>query len=183
MTTPITSAQIGSVELQGTPLTIPEVYEVANSRRSVSLTDSPTVLSRLQQAAEMVREAVDEGRQVYGVTTGFGGLANVVIPPDQAAASQNNLLAFLRCAAGPPIDRRHTRAAMLLRANMLLRGVSGVRPDIVQRLVQFLQRDAIPVVRELGSIGASGDLVPLAAIARAITGMAGGNRVVLQLWR
>ena len=79
------------------------------------------------------------------------------------------MLSFLATGAGDAIDPAHVRAAMLLRANVLARGCSGVRPEIVQRLVQFLNAGATPVVRELGSIGASGDLVPLSVIARAIT--------------
>ncbi len=97
-------------------------------------------------------------------------MAEKPIPGELAAASQNNLLSFLATGAGRVIDRRHVRAAMLLRANVLLRGCSGVRLEIIERLIRFLQVDAIPVVRELGSIGASGDLVPLSTIARAITG-------------
>ena len=85
-----------------------------------------------------------------------------------AAALQNNLLSFLAAGAGPPICARHVRAAMALRANVLLQGKSGVRFEIIDRLIRFLQADAIPIVRELGSIGASGDLIPLSTIARAI---------------
>ena len=99
------------------------------------------------------------------------------VQSDSACLSQSNLLAFLATGAGPSIDPRHTRAAMLLRANVLLRGCSGVRLEIIQRLLKFLEHDAIPEVRELGSIGASGDLVPLSVIARAITGSAGKVKI------
>ena len=101
------------------------------------------------------------------------------MPAELAAASQANLLSFLATGAGRPVERQHVRAAMLLRANMLLRGVSGVRLEVVERLIQFLNADAVPVVSEFGSIGASGDLVPLAAIARAITGQGAASRVML----
>ena len=119
----------------------------------------------------MVSKAVSSCEKIYGVTTGFGGMANEEVSADMAAASQTNLLSFLATGAGPAIDRRHVRAAMILRANVLLRGCSGARMEIIERLVRFFEADAIPVVRELGSIGASGDLVPLSAIARAITGI------------
>ena len=105
-------------------------------------------------------------------------MSEVPVPGELAAASQANLLSFLATGAGRPIDSRHVRAAMLLRANMLLRGMSGVRLEVVERLLQFLNAGAVPVVGQLGSIGASGDLVPLASIARAVTGQ-GSSRVVL----
>ena len=126
--------------------------------------------AKMQASVDLVEQAVAEGQTIYGVTTGFGGMAGVPVPRDQAAASQNNLLKFLATGAGDPIDRRNVRAAMLLRANVLAQGCSGVRFEIVERLLHFLKADATPIVRELGSIGASGDLVPLSTIARAITG-------------
>ncbi|MEM9656906.1 MAG: aromatic amino acid ammonia-lyase [Planctomycetota bacterium] len=163
--------------LEGKPLTVFEVDEVARAQRSVRLTESEAVLRRMKASQSLVSQAVDEGRTVYGVTTGYGSMADVAVPSDMAAASQANLLAFLSTGAGAPIDSRHVRAAMLLRANMLMRGLSGVRPEVPRRLAAFLEADAVPVVRELGSIGASGDLVPLAVVARAITGLSGSCRV------
>ena len=124
----------------------------------------------MEASASLVEQAVDQNQTVYGVTTGFGGMAGVAVSRELAAESQNNLMSFLATGAGSAIDRRHVRAAMLLRANVLARGCSGVRPEIVHRLLRFLEADATPIVRELGSIGASGDLVPLSTIARAITG-------------
>ena len=134
---------------------------------------------RMQLSVDLVAEAVARNETVYGITTGFGGMVGVSVEPDEAAASQRNLLAFLSTGAGATIDRRHTRAAMLLRANVLAHGCSGVRFELVRRLIQFIEANATPVVRELGSIGASGDLVPLAAIARAITGQTGFAKVQL----
>lgn len=166
--------------LNGATLSVADVHSVAARSREVELTGDPAVLDRMEAGVSVVRSAVEEGRLIYGVTTGFGGMGDVAVPPDLAADSQNNLLSFLAAGAGPPIDPVHVRAAMLLRANMLLRGVSGVRTTLVERIIRFLREDAIPIVRELGSIGASGDLVPLATIARAVTGQAGGSQVV---WR
>lgn len=131
----------------------------------------------MEEARALVSTAIQEGWRVYGLTTGFGSMADVDVPSSQAGASQENLLSFLACGAGNPIDDRHVRAAMVLRANMLLKGASGVRMEIVDRLTRFLNESATPVVRELGSIGASGDLVPLSTIARAITGKAAACRV------
>ena len=156
--------------LRGQTLGIDDVFEISRGNCHLTITGDSQIRDRLRAAEDVVHQAVDEGWRVYGVTTGFGSMADVPVPPQQAAASQTNLLAFLSTGTGQPIDRTHVRAAMALRANMLLRGVSGVRLEIIERLVTFLNADAIPVVRDLGSIGASGDLVPLATIARAITG-------------
>ncbi len=165
--------------LQGQDLGIDDVRRVAAGHCQLSITGDATVLDRMQAAEALVRQAVDEGWRVYGVTTGFGSLAEIPVPPAEAAASQANLLSFLSTGAGRPIDRAHVLATMLLRANMLLRGVSGVRLEIVERLLVFLNAGAAPVVAELGSIGASGDLVPLATIARAITGQATACQVAI----
>ena len=163
------------VVLDGSPIDIAKVSAIGKSDCEVLLGINESQKSRLESAANLVERAVQESWPVYGVTTGFGGMADVPVPCELAAASQQNLLSFLACGAGAELDRRHVRAAMALRANVLLRGYSGVRLEIVNRLLQFLNADAIPVVRELGSIGASGDLVPLSTIARAITGQ---NRFV-----
>lgn len=133
--------------------------------------------AKMRLSVNLVEEAVSRNATIYGVTTGFGGMAGVAVDRDESAASQNNLLAFLASGAGEPIDRRHVKTAMLLRANVLSQGCSGVRFEIVDRLLRFLHSDVTPVVRELGSIGASGDLVPLAVIARAITGQARSAKV------
>ncbi len=163
--------------LSGQSLSLSEVHSVAIGQRKVTITDDPGVLKKIEEARALVRKAVGGGMKVYGLTTGYGGMVNVDVPSHQAEASQTNLLAFLSSGAGKKIDDRHVRAAMLIRANMLLRGASGVRLEIIERLVRFLNEDAVPVVCELGSIGASGDLVPLGTVARAITGQAFSCRV------
>jgi phenylalanine ammonia-lyase len=163
--------------LRGDALSTDDVHAVAVGARRATLTDDVAVRQRLQDAQAVVQRAIAEGWRVYGVTSGFGGMSDVTIPPELASASQHNLLAFLATAAGPPLDRRHVRAAMLLRANVLLRGCSGVRLEIIERLIRYLDVDAVPIVRQLGSIGASGDLVPLATIGRAITGQGGPCQV------
>lgn len=166
-----------TLTLDGSPLAINQVRTVGMGSSKVELTEDVRILRRLSDAAALVDRAVDEATPIYGVTTGFGGMANIAVSCESAAASQDNLITFLATGAGEAIDRRHVRAAMVLRANVLLRGHSGVRYEIIDRFVRFLNADATPIVRELGSIGASGDLVPLSAIARAITGKAGCVRV------
>ena len=158
-----------SLEIDGSKLSLADVAQVAN-QSGVCLFASAEVIPRMGVSAKIVERAVQANDIVYGVTTGFGGMAGVAVDGRHAAASQENLLSFLAAAAGDEIDRRHVRGAMLLRANVLAQGYSGVRYEIVERLLSFLSEDATPIVRELGSIGASGDLVPLSAIGRAITG-------------
>lgn len=163
--------------ISGQPLTVSTVCEIARSTDPVAITTDNNFAARMTAATAVVEKAVAENQTIYGVTTGFGGMAGVPVDRQQAAASQNNLPCFLATGAGDPIDRRHVRAAMLLRANVLAKGVSGVRGEVVERLLSFLKADLTPVVRELGSIGASGDLVPLATLARAITGRSGRVKI------
>ncbi len=165
--------------LHGQQLTIDEVYSVAVANRSVSITDDPKVLEEMKASQDLVRKAVDSGQRIYGLTTGFGSMADLPVCASDAEASQTNLLEFLAAGTGKPIAEIHVRSAMVLRANMLLRGASGVRMEIVERLVRFLNAGATPVVGELGSIGASGDLIPLGTIARAITGQAASCKVMM----
>ncbi len=162
--------QRNALVLQGQPLSLDAYAAAVAQRRQVAISDDQQLATKMQAAVDLVASAVQEGRPIYGVTTGFGGMVDQPVPAEQASALQNNLISFLAAGAGNPLDPRHTRGAMLLRANVLLQGCSGVRLELVQRLVQFLNADATPVVRELGSIGASGDLIPLATLARAITG-------------
>jgi len=165
--------------LDGQALSIALVSRVAGEQGTSEIWIDPGLDARMQASVDLVADAVRQNQTVYGVTTGFGGMSGVHVDPDHASASQHNLLAFLATGAGATIDRRHTRAAMILRANVLAQGCSGVRPELVRRLSQFVEADATPIVRELGSIGASGDLIPLSAIARAVTGQTGFAKVQL----
>ncbi len=171
--------QTRTLSLDGSALDLDTVHQISCQQVNLAVDQNQRLVERMQSACELVDRATREGWSVYGVTTGFGGMADVPVPYEMSAASQNNLLAFLGTGAGDPVDRRHVRAAMALRANVLLQGHSGVRLELVERLIKFLNADAIPVVRDLGSIGASGDLVPLASIARAITGSTDNAKVSL----
>lgn len=159
-----------SFTLSGAPLAIADIFSIGSGKAEFQLSKDPAQLDRINAAVALVEKGVSDGKAIYGVTTGFGGMANVPISREHASKSQHNLLSFLATGAGNAIDRRFVRSAMALRANVLMQGYSGVRLEIIQRLVHFLNADATPVVRELGSIGASGDLVPLSTIARALVG-------------
>lgn len=160
-----------SISLTGKNLTLVELAAISLRECSLRIELSNDARARVDRSAQAVQEAIQQGQVIYGVTTGFGGMATEAVPSEHATELQNNLLSFLAAGAGEPIDRRHVRGAMALRANVLLQGCSGIRYEVIERLFHFLNADAVPVVRELGSIGASGDLVPLATIARAITGV------------
>jgi histidine ammonia-lyase len=126
--------------------------------------------ARVRSAREVVERAVTEGRTVYGVTTGFGALADRRIDPSDAAELQHRIVRSHATAVGRPLSREEARAMLLLRVHVLALGFSGVRPLIVERMVEMLNRDLIPAVPEQGSLGASGDLAPLACLALPLIG-------------
>lgn len=161
----------GPVCLTGAGLNLGDLVKVARGGASVELSADAAVRSRVDASSEFVIESARRGEAVYGVTTGFGGMANVVIPTSDLSALQENVLHFMATGAGKPLPREDVRAAMLLRANSHLRGVSGLRFEIIERLEAFLNAGATPQVREFGSIGASGDLVPLTQITGAVCGL------------
>lgn len=126
--------------------------------------------ARVARAREFVDRNFAEGKTIYGVTTGFGRLANVSIAPEDAAQLQLNLVRSHAAGTGAPLDRRIVRAAALLRANALSAGHSGVKPETLDLILAMLDRDVTPVVPAQGSVGASGDLAPLAHMALALIG-------------
>jgi phenylalanine ammonia-lyase len=153
-------------------LTIDEVVRVARHGAKVRLTDNDDILERVQASCDYIRNAVESGQPIYGVTSGFGGMANVVISPECAALLQNNLMWYHKVGAGQKLPLADVRAAMLLRANSHLHGASGIRLELIQRMETFLNAGVTPHVYEFGSIGASGDLTPLAYISGALIGLA-----------
>ncbi|MDZ8084406.1 MAG: aromatic amino acid ammonia-lyase [Nostoc sp. DedQUE12b] len=152
-------------------LTIDEVVSVARHDASVRVTDNQKVLQGIQASRGYISHAVETGQAIYGVTSGFGGMANVVISPECAPLLQNNLVWFLKSGAGQRLPVADVRAAMLLRINSHLYGASGIRLELIQRLEKFLNAGVTPHVYEFGSIGASGDLVPLSYITGAMIGL------------
>lgn len=151
----------------GETLTLEDV--VAVSRGEVVELPSSAV-ERIRAARAVVEDKVASNETVYGVTTGFGSLANVRIAPEQADALQHAIVRSHATAVGRPLSREEARAMLLLRAHVLALGHSGVRPEIVARMVEMLNLDLIPVVPEQGSLGASGDLAPLANLALPLLG-------------
>lgn len=156
--------------LTGDALSIADIASVARRGRPVAPALHGETLDRMLASRAAVERAVEDGELVYGVTTRFGGLADELLDATHARALQANALWMHATGAGATLPPDAVRAAMLVRANSHLRGVSGVRPLLVERLVALLHAGATPVVHEHGSIGASGDLVPLSYIAGAAIG-------------
>ena len=157
--------------LRGTDLTIEDTVRVARFGAPVSITKDRTVLKRVAASHDYIIEAVKSGKAVYGVTTGFGGMAGTNISASDASELQENLLWFMKSETGRRLAVEDVRAAMVIRANTHLLGLSGLRLQLVQRMVDFLNAGATPLVREFGSIGASGDLTPLACVTGALIGL------------
>lgn len=152
-------------------LTLEDVVEVARHGQPVELSADPSVRHLIEEGRRTLERKLAGGEIIYGVNTGFGGNARFVIPHEELAHHQRNLLEFLSCGVGPPLAEDIVRAAILLRANALTRGLSAVRVGVIERLVELLNHRITPVVPRFGSVGASGDLCPSAYIARAMAGL------------
>ncbi|HEX6400560.1 MAG TPA: histidine ammonia-lyase [Actinomycetota bacterium] len=151
----------------GQALTLADVAAVAVG---AEVTFPSTARDRVTGARTVVEAAVDSGEVVYGVTTGFGALANVRVDPAKASALQHGIVRSHATAVGPHLSRQEARAMLLLRAHVLALGHSGVRPELVDLMVSMLNADVIPAVPEQGSLGASGDLAPLANLSLPLIG-------------
>jgi histidine ammonia-lyase len=168
VTDPIGSRGAETIVLTGADLTIADVEGVARHGAPVTLDDAAR--GRIQEARDVIERLVGASEVVYGVTTGFGDLATRFVAPADARRLQENLLMSHAAGVGAPLPRDVVRAMLLLRANTLALGHSGCRPAIVDMLLAFLAAGVHPVVPEQGSVGASGDLAPLAHLALPIIG-------------
>jgi histidine ammonia-lyase len=155
--------------LDGQSLAIEDVVHVAHDPTTrVSL--KPEARRALLDRRRVIDRAISSGQTIYGINTGFGKLANVRVPPDQLDQLQTNLIRSHAAGVGSPLPPPVVRAVMLLRANVLLRPTSGVRPELVEALVALLNAGVMPLVPEQGSVGASGDLAPLSHIGLTLMG-------------
>jgi histidine ammonia-lyase len=156
------------LELRGQRLSLKQIADVANGREQVTLASEAR--QRIEAARVVVEKIVAENRTVYGVNTGFGKLSDVRIDPDKLSELQLNLVRSHSCGLGQPLSEPEARAMLLLRANVLACGLSGARSVVADTLVAMLERGVTPVIPEKGSVGASGDLAPLAHLALAAIG-------------
>ncbi|RMH12149.1 MAG: histidine ammonia-lyase, partial [Gemmatimonadetes bacterium] len=159
---------MNAVVVDGHTLTLADVEAVARGVRPVRLADE--AVAAMARSRAFIESLLASGETIYGVTTGFGRLADVRISPAEQAELQRNLVRSHAAGAGEPLADEVVRAIMLLRANALARGHSGCRPEVVELLIACLEQGIHPLVPRAGSVGASGDLAPLAHVALALIG-------------
>jgi histidine ammonia-lyase len=159
---------MAQIILDGASLTIEQVIEAAYGTPEVILSEAAK--QRVQRAADAVQKLLAEGVIAYGITTGFGAFKDKVIPPDQVERLQYNIIVSHAVGVGAPFDIPTVRAIMLIRANTLAKGYSGIRLATLQLLLDMLNRGVHPIIPEKGSLGASGDLAPLAHMTLPMIG-------------
>src|SRR6266851_183085 len=156
------------VLLDGDWLTIAQVTAVARDGEPCGI--APAAIEKMRRSRAVVERLAAGDAPVYAVNTGVGLLADVRVPPEELEQLQRNVVRSHACGVGQPLAREEVRAMMLIRANVLAKGFSGIRPVVAERLCQMLAHGVTPVVPSQGSVGASGDLAPLAHIALVLIG-------------
>lgn len=156
------------LKLNGENLDLQKVWQVAGGELKVEL--DPSARARLRESRQYIEKRVEDGEVIYGVNTGFGAFSSVRISQADIVQLQKNLIRSHSSGVGEPFTIEQTRAIMALRANALARGHSGIREAVVDKILEFLNRDLIPVIPQQGSVGASGDLAPLSHLALALIG-------------
>ncbi len=156
------------VTLDGLSLTIDQICEISRRLSKVKL--SGEALDRVERGRKIVERIIRSGKTVYGINTGFGKLAEKKIDRKDQNALQLNLIRSHAAGVGDPLSPEEVRAIIAVRLNTLLRGHSGVRREVVQQLVDFLNSNIVPEIPRFGSLGASGDLAPSAHLALALVG-------------
>jgi histidine ammonia-lyase len=171
-----------SVEITGKTLAIEEVVKVADNRAALKPLREETK-QRMHATQAWLGDAIKKKETVfYGINTGFGSHANETISPDQAGILSRNVILADVAGVGQPLPKAIVRAMMVIRANTIAGGPSGIRPVVVETLMEMLNKDVVPYVPSKGSLGASGDLLPLAAIAVVATCDADGGGYSGQAW-
>src|SRR5919202_2408652 len=160
------------LELDGRSLTIGDVVRVAREVGEAECVLSEESVEKIRASHRLKRELIERELPIYGVTTGFGDSADRQISSDRAAKLQQNMIRFLGNGTGQLSPVEVARATILLRANCLAKGNSGVRLELVERILYYLNHDILPLIPERGSCGASGDLVPLSYVGSALAGEA-----------
>jgi histidine ammonia-lyase len=156
------------MQLTGQPLTLSQIAQVAYGQTSIEV--APSAHARIQASRKVIEEIVAKNGVVYGVSTGFGKLADVHIPTDELRQLQLNLVRSHACGVGRPLSIPEVRAMMLLRANVLVLGFSGIRLEVIELLCELVNRGVTAFIPEKGSVGASGDLAPLAHLSLTLIG-------------
>ena len=156
------------IELSGDSVTLQQVYDVAYKNQEVRLSNQAR--EKMLHSRKYIEGRLESGEAIYGVNTGFGHFSDVKISQEQIVELQKNLIRSHCMGVGEPFTKEETRAIIFLRANALARGHSGIRPIVVETLLNYLNANILPVIPQQGSVGASGDLAPLSHLALAIIG-------------
>jgi len=157
-----------AIYLDGNSLTLAALQQIVYQQQQVEL--SAEAKEKVIKCRKYVEQVIDDGKVVYGLTTGFGKFANITIPREQIAELQENLILSHATGVGEILSEAETRAIMLLRINVLAKGHSGIRLSTLQALIDMLNKQVHPCIPEKGSVGASGDLAPLSHLALVLLG-------------
>ncbi len=158
------------MKIDGQSLDIKKVWQIAYQVDSQKVELAASSKSAMKESRKYIESFLKTGESIYGVNTGFGALSSVQIAPDKIEELQKNLIRSHSVGVGEIFTEAETRAILLLRANALARGHSGIRVEVVEKLLEFLNKNVLPVIPGQGSVGASGDLAPLAHVALALMG-------------
>src|SRR5215469_967615 len=156
------------IQIDGERLTLDELYAVIFGKAELEI--AAVARERMNASRAVIERLIELGAPVYGVNTGFGKMASVRISRDQIRQLQMNLVRSHACGVGAPLSEQETRAMLVLRANAIAKGFSGVRPVVAETLCTMVNRGVHPVIPSQGSVGASGDLAPLAHLAEVAIG-------------
>ncbi|MCC5909507.1 MAG: histidine ammonia-lyase [Clostridiaceae bacterium] len=156
------------IKIDGNSLTLERFIDIVVNHQSVVLAED--AITKVEEARKLVERYVEEERVVYGITTGFGKFSDVAISKDETEDLQRNLIISHACGVGNPFSEEETRGIMLLRANALAKGHSGVRLEVINTLLEMLNKGVHPIIPEKGSLGASGDLAPLSHMVLVMIG-------------
>ncbi|MFQ5630889.1 MAG: histidine ammonia-lyase, partial [bacterium] len=156
------------MQIDGNSLTLETAAKVIYANTQVTL--APSAKKQIAASREVITHCLDEDKPIYGINTGFGKLAEIQIPHDHLNELQENLVMSHACGVGEPASQEDVRAILLLKANTLAKGFSGVREQIIEFLLALLNKNVLPVIPQKGSVGASGDLAPLAHLALVVIG-------------
>ncbi len=154
--------------IDGHSITVDSLFEMTNEAGHFEL--APAARERVQKSRDYIESRIKNGEVMYGVNTGFGAFSSVRISDDQIEQLQKNLIRSHSMGIGEPFTKIQSKAMMILRANTLACGHSGVRVEVIEKILEFLNYDVIPVIPQQGSVGASGDLAPLSHLALALIG-------------
>src|SRR5580698_8023006 len=158
----------GVLELNGQPLSLEQIHQVGAGSMDAAI--APAARQGILASQAVVERIVASNETAYGINTGFGKLSDVRISPGDLQQLQRNLVRSHACGVGQPLEEAEVRAMLLLRANVLAKGLSGVRYELLELLTGLLNRRVHPVIPSRGSVGASGDLAPLAHLALVLIG-------------